>query len=257
VTTDPSTDHGRTDAPPHRSYKARQGRISDLTARSISEYWSRYGVGDAPAAGHNPQPGEAPTVDLDALFAAATPRPSRTVVELGSGMGDTTVTMAAADPDTAVLAVEVHTRGVARLMRAAADRGLSNVRVASCDGQALLAALPAASLDGIRAFFPDPWPKARHHKRRLVRPEFATEVVRVLRVDGTLHLATDWVDYAEAMREVLDDLEGLANTSDRSDGFVDRPSWRPITKFEQTGLDKGHVVHDLIYRRVPTADPEC
>jgi tRNA (guanine-N7-)-methyltransferase len=171
------------------------------------------------------------------------------VLEIGSGMGQATVAMAAADPDTAILAVEVHTRGVARLMRAADDAGLTNVRVAACDAVALLAALPPASLAGIRAYFPDPWPKARHHKRRLVQPAFVRLAAQRLAPGATLHLATDWSDYAEEMLAVLTAEPLLTNRGDAADGYLHRPQWRPLTEYERIGLDKGHQVRDLLFAR--------
>ena len=156
--------------------------------------------------------------------------------------------MAAADPSRDYLAVEAHLPGVANLLGLLDRAGLTNVRVAHGDALDLVrTALPEESLDAVHVFFPDPWPKARHHKRRLVQPSHVALLRSRLRVGGTLHCATDWVDYADAMLEALTADPFLENTAD---GFTPRPAHRPVTKFEQRGLDLGHEVRDLVFRRV-------
>ena len=186
----------------------------------------------------------------DAAF-DATARFGRTaplVLEIGSGMGETTAAMAAADPDRDYVAVEAHLPGVASLLGLVSRAGLTNVRVGHGDALDLVRrALPTESLDAVHVFFPDPWPKARHHKRRLVQPSHVALLRSRLVVGGVLHCATDWVDYADAMLEALTADPFLENTAD---GFVERPAHRPVTKFEQRGLDLGHEVRDLVFRRV-------
>jgi tRNA (guanine-N7-)-methyltransferase len=171
------------------------------------------------------------------------------VLEIGCGMGEATVAMAAADTDTGVIAAEVHIRGLARLLRAADATGLDNIRTVWADGLAVLAQLPASSLAGIRVYFPDPWPKARHHKRRLVQPSFVALAASKLMPGGSLHAATDWSDYAEQMLAAMNQEPLLENASTAADGFLPRPAWRPLTRYEQAGLDKGHEVRDVLFTR--------
>ncbi|WP_028046090.1 tRNA (guanosine(46)-N7)-methyltransferase TrmB [Cellulomonas sp. URHE0023] len=183
-------------------------------------------------------------LDTTSMFGRSAPL----VLEIGSGMGETTAVMAAADPDRDYLAVEAHLPGVASLLGLVARGGLTNVRVGHGDALDLVRrALPTESLDAVHVFFPDPWPKARHHKRRLVQPSHVALLRSRLVVGGVLHCATDWVDYADAMLEALSADPFLENTST---GFLDRPPHRPVTKFEQRGLDLGHEVRDLVFRRV-------
>jgi tRNA (guanine-N7-)-methyltransferase len=168
-------------------------------------------------------------------------------VEIGFGMGDATAEMAAADPTTGILAVDVHTPGQGNLLALAARAGLTNVRVANGDAIVLLRdMLPPASLAGLRVYFPDPWPKAKHHKRRLIQPSFLALVTPLLRPGALVHCATDWEPYAEQMLAVLTAAPGLVN---EFPGFAPRPGFRPMTKFERQGLAKGHVVRDLLFRR--------
>lgn len=186
-----------------------------------------------------------PLSDSDAT--ATFPPGMPVVLEVGSGMGETTAEMAAADPGTAILAVEVHTAGVAALLRRVAEQDLSNVRVIHGDAVAVLERMiPADSLTGIRLFFPDPWPKARHHKRRFVRPDLVHRAAQRLTVGGLFHTATDWADYAGQMLEVLTAEPLLSN---EFPDYAPRPEWRPQTRFERKGLRRGHIVRDLIFRR--------
>src|SRR4051794_31784539 len=183
-------------------------------------------------------------LDTVALFGRTAPL----VLEIGSGMGETTAAMAAADPSRDYLAVEAHLPGVAHLLGLVDRGGLTNVRVAHGDALDLVrTAVADGSLDAVHVYFPDPWPKARHHKRRLVQPAHVALLRARLRVGGTLHCATDWVQYADAMLEVLTADPGLQNTVA---GFAPRPAHRPVTKFEQRGLGLGHEVRDLVFRRV-------
>lgn len=195
------------------------------------ELWPSYGL----------EPGT--PIDPSSLFGG---RP--TIVEIGFGMGDATAVMADADPSVGVVAVDVHTPGVARLMRLVAEQNLDNVRVAHTDALDLVAYhVPAASLSGFRILFPDPWPKRRHQHRRLVRPDVVDLLVTRLIVGGTIHVATDCADYAGAMRAIF---EVHGELVDSGPGFIARPTWRPVTRFEQRAIDTGHPTWELVFRRV-------
>ncbi|MFI2664715.1 tRNA (guanosine(46)-N7)-methyltransferase TrmB [Micromonospora carbonacea] len=202
---------------------------------ALDRLWSAYGltVDDGPAA--------AP-VDLAALFGRRAP----IVLEIGSGMGDATAAMAAADPGRDYLAVEVHTPGIANLLGLVERLGLGNVRVARGDALDLVRALPDGSLDAVHVFFPDPWPKSRHHKRRIIQPAHVALLRSRLMPGGTLHCATDWAEYAESMRETLTADAGLV---DVHGGYAPRPAHRPVTKFERRALTAGRPVFDLVHRR--------
>lgn len=217
---------------PIRSYVLRQGRMTPAQARALRELYPRYGI---------PFTGE--PLDIAALFGRRAP----VVLEIGSGMGETTAAIAAMRPDTDFIAVEVHAPGVGSLLNRIAAAGLPNVRVIRHDAAEVLERMiPDASLAGIHLFFPDPWPKKRHHKRRLVQPAFAALAARKLAPGGYLHAATDWADYAEWMLQVLSAEPLLENTAA---GFAPRPAWRPPTKFEVRGARLGHEVRDLLFRR--------
>ncbi|GAA2582740.1 tRNA (guanosine(46)-N7)-methyltransferase TrmB [Dactylosporangium fulvum] len=169
------------------------------------------------------------------------------VLEIGSGMGEATLAMAAADPARRYLAVEIHTPGVANLLALIEQHGLNNLRVVSVDALELLRHdIPLESLDAVHIFFPDPWPKARHHKRRLIQPGHVALLRDRLRIGGVLHCATDDAGYAESMRETLDADPGLRNLHD---GFAPRPEHRPLTKFEQRAQREGRPSFDLMYVR--------
>lgn len=217
-----------------RTFHPRRGRMTPRQTAALERLWPRYGltVPDVPGT----------PVDPAGLF----PRRAPLVLEIGSGMGDTTAAMAAADPDRDYLAVEVHTPGIANLLDLVERHGLDNVRVARGDALELVAGLPEAALDAVHVFFPDPWPKARHHKRRIIQPTHVALLRSRLAPGGTLHCATDWAEYAEAMRQTLDADPGLVNVHD---GFAPRPAHRPVTKFERRALTAGRPIADLIYRR--------
>lgn len=178
-------------------------------------------------------------------------RTAPVVLEIGSGMGDATVEMAAADPGRDYLAVEVHVPGIANLMLLAQQRELTNLRVFEGDAVALArTCLPADGLDAIHVFFPDPWPKARHHKRRLIMADNVALLRSRLRPEGAIHCATDWEQYAESMLEVLSADPGLVNAHN---GFAPRPAWRPVTKFERRGVAEGRRIFDLEFHRSAAA----
>jgi tRNA (guanine-N7-)-methyltransferase len=219
---------------PIRSYVLRQGRVSNAQRRAHDTLLPRYGIpyADTP-------------LDLDTVFGRSAPR----MLEIGCGMGETTVAIAAANPGTDYLGIEVHTPGVGSLLKQIEAQDLANLRVIQHDAVAVLQNMIApASLDGIHIFFPDPWPKKRHHKRRLIQPAFVALAASRLKPDGYLHAATDWQEYAEQMLAVLGAEPALANTAA---GYAGRPAWRPQTKFETRGLKLGHGVRDLVFRRRP------
>ena len=213
-----------------RSYKKRASRVTVGQQRALDAGWDRFGVAEA----------EAP-LDFAALFGRSAP----VVLEIGFGMGETTAAMAAADPGRDILAIDVHTPGVGALLNDVAARGLTNVRVATGDAVTLLEQrIGDGALAEIRVFFPDPWPKPRHHKRRLIRPDFVALAATKLALGGVLHCATDWAPYAEHMLAVIG-----AEVRFAVDGFTPRPPHRPVTRFELQGLAKGHEVYDVIARR--------
>ena len=227
-----------TEVAPLRSFKLRRGRVTPGQRDALDRLWSRYGVGT---------PG--PDVDLDPQsgpFVAASVfgRTAPLVLEIGFGMGEATLAMAGDDPDRDVLAVDVHTPGAGALLRGVEERGLANVRVLLGDAVAVLRdLLGPGSLDEVRVYFPDPWPKVRHHKRRLVSPAFVDLVAGRLAPGGRLHCATDWEPYAERILQVVDEHPLLTNLHP---GFAPRPTWRPVTRFERQGLARGHTVRDLL-----------
>lgn len=181
--------------------------------------------------------------DPDAWFGRNAPL----IVEIGSGMGETTAALAAARPELDHVAVEVFEPGIAQLLMRMAQAELTNLAVLRGDAVALLrAGVPEASLAGIRIFFPDPWPKRRHRKRRLVQPSFVALAASRLRVGGTLHLVTDWDDYATQMLAAVRSEAGLVNAVE---SFAPRPTWRPLTKFENRAREEGREVHELILHR--------
>ncbi len=224
-----------------RSFQPRRSRVTTSQGDALRRLWPVWGL-DIDGLR---------TLDLGELFGDGQKRSDKPVVlEIGFGMGEATARMAAADPDTGILAVDVHTPGQGNLLGLAERNGLTNVRVANGDAIILLREmLPPASLDGLRVYFPDPWPKPRHHKRRLIQPDFLTLAAPSLKPGAILHCATDWEPYAEQMLEVLTAHPDFENTQPDG-GYAPRPDFRPHTRFEGQGLRKGHVVHDLLFRRV-------
>ncbi|MEU1330950.1 tRNA (guanosine(46)-N7)-methyltransferase TrmB [Streptomyces sp. NPDC005865] len=227
-----------------RSFQPRRSRVTTSQGDALRRLWPQWGL-DIDGLRR---------LDLAELFGdGEKPSDKPVVLEIGFGMGEATAQMAAADPDTGILAVDVHTPGQGNLLGLAERAGLGNVRVANGDAIILLREMLApASLDGLRVYFPDPWPKARHHKRRLIQPEFLTLAAPSLKPGAILHCATDWEPYAEQMLEVLTAHPDFENTREDG-GYAPRPDFRPLTRFEGQGLGKGHVVHDLLFRR--TANP--
>ncbi len=214
----------------------RAGRMTPGQQRGFDEGWSRWGV---------ECPGSPAPIDLDELFGASAPR----TLEIGFGMGQSLLTMAQADPGTQYIGVEVHRPGVGKLLAGVEDAGLTNLRVFCHDAVEVLEhALAPQSLDRVNIYFPDPWHKKRHHKRRLIQPAFVKLLCSRLKPGGLLHLATDWQPYAEHMLEVLNASDDLENYS-REGAFVPRPPERPNTKFEARGERLGHGVWDLMFRK--------
>jgi len=200
--------------------------------RALDELLPRYGI-----AFH------AASLDFDRAFGRHAPR----VLEIGFGMGETLAALAQARPEDDFLGVEVHSPGVGRLLKRVDELGLANVRVIRHDAVEVVAAMiPPASLSGIHVFFPDPWPKKRHHKRRLLQPAFVHELALRLLPDGYFHVATDWEEYAA---EILAALQAEPLLVNAADGFAPRPGSRPLTKFEARGLKLGHGVRDIVFRR--------
>ena len=218
---------------PIRSFVLRQGRFSPAQRRAYDTLLPRFGIRFAPAR-----------LDLDAAFGRSNPK----FLEIGSGMGETTTAIAQARPDHDFLAIEVHTPGVGNLLKLVDERGLTNVRVIRHDAVEVVQGMIApGALAGIHVFFPDPWPKKRHHKRRLMRPAFVHELALRLEPGGQLHAATDFEEYAQQMLATLTAEPMLANIA--AAGFAPRPDYRPLTKFEARGLKLGHGVWDLVFRR--------
>ncbi|WP_246009839.1 tRNA (guanosine(46)-N7)-methyltransferase TrmB [Actinokineospora cianjurensis] len=183
-------------------------------------------------------------LDTDSWFGREAPL----LLEIGSGMGETTSLLAQAEPGTNYLAIDVYQPGLAQLILRAEAMGLTNLRMLRGDAVVLLGAHTApGSLSAVRLFFPDPWPKKKHHKRRLVQPDFVALLASRLAPGGTVHMATDWAEYADQMLEVLSGQPLLRN---RFDGWAPRPDWRPVTKFESRAQEEGRISRDLIFERV-------
>ena len=218
--------------PPIRSYVLRQGRFSPAQQRAYAELLPRLGI-----------PYRVEPLNFRDIFGRAAP----VVLEIGSGMGETTARIARENPGTDYLAIEVHAPGVGSLLKTLGEAGSTNVRVIQHDAvDVVREMIPPASLAGIHVFFPDPWPKKRHHKRRLIQPEFVALAAGKLVPGGYLPVATDWQEYAEHVLAVLAAAPELRNTAEM---FAPRPPARPETKFERRGLKLGHGVWDLVFER--------
>ena len=217
---------------PIRSYVLRQGRVSNAQQRAYDSLLPQFGI-----------PFKHEIIDLDRAFGRRAPR----VLEIGFGMGETTAQIAAAHPEIDYLGIEVHTPGVGGLLKQLEERALSNVRVIQHDAvEVLTHMLAPSSFEGVHVFFPDPWPKKRHHKRRLIQPPFVALLAQRMKPGAHLHIATDWEDYAGQVLAVLSIEPLLANTAP---AYAERPDLRPLTKFETRGLKLGHRVWDIVFRR--------
>jgi tRNA (guanine-N7-)-methyltransferase len=216
-----------------RSYVMRAGRVTDAQQRALIELWPRFGVSYSEAA-----------LDLAILFA----RPGPCTMEIGFGNGEQLAARARAEPARNFLGVEVHRPGIGHLLRAAAAAELVNLRIIEHDAVEVLGQqIAPGSLDEIQILFPDPWPKKRHHKRRLIQPEFALLAASRLRIGGQLRLATDWAPYAEHIVAVLGACPLLAGVT--PDALGPEPATRTETRFERRGLRLGHQVRDFVYQR--------
>jgi tRNA (guanine-N7-)-methyltransferase len=218
-----------------RSFVRREGRITEAQRRALNELLPRYGV-----------PEDNVLLDFVTLFGRDTP----VHLEIGFGNGEALAAMAAAHPQNNYLGIEVHRPGVGVLLRRLSADSIANVRVISADAKDVLEQrIPDGALDAVSIFFPDPWPKNRHHKRRLVQPVFIELLRRKLKIGGQISLATDWEDYAQHMLAVLSVAVGFENSAG-ANRFALRPVARPLTKFERRGQRLGHSVWDLMFRRL-------
>jgi tRNA (guanine-N7-)-methyltransferase len=215
-----------------KSYVRRAGRMSSAQENYYAEMMPKIGVVYAPQQ-----------IDLAAVYGRNNPK----VLEIGTGMGETTAKIADANREIDYLGVEVHVPGVGALCKQIAERELSNLRICQHDAvEVVRDMLPEGSLDGVHVFFPDPWHKARHNKRRLIQSPFVALLASRLKPGGYFHCATDWEEYAHQMLEVLSAEPTLTNSAD---GFAPRPDYRPLTKFENRGIRLGHGVWDVIFRK--------
>jgi len=217
---------------PIRSFVLRQGRVSNAQRRAHDTLLPKFGIPYAPHP-----------IDLDRAFGRSAPK----VAEIGFGMGETTATIAAQHPENDYLGIEVHTPGVGSLLKRIAELNLTNVRIIQHDAVEILQNMIAPeALDAVHIFFPDPWPKKRHHKRRLIQPPLIAMLCEKLKPGGYIHTATDWREYAEQILAVMSAEPRLVNTAH---DYAPRPDYRPLTKFENRGLKLGHGVWDVIFRR--------
>lgn len=216
-----------------RSFVLRQGRVSNAQRRAYEDLLPKYGV-----------PYTKDLLNFEIVYGREAPR----YLEIGSGMGETTVSIARSHPQNDYLAIEVYTPGVGSLLKQIEEFKLTNLRIVQHDAVEVVNNMfPQEYLDGIHIFFPDPWPKLRHHKRRLIQPKFISLLCKHLKLGGYIHVATDWNNYADQILEVMSNELSLTNTAR---DFVQRPEYRPLTKFEQRGLRLGHKVWDLVFKKI-------
>ncbi|QFU77614.1 tRNA (guanosine(46)-N7)-methyltransferase TrmB [Halioglobus maricola] len=245
---------------PIRSFVLRTGRMTPGQERAYEEHWERWGLEHSAGAldfgrefNQSASRAEASGVDAPGVDAPGVDAPgvdAPRVLEIGFGMGASLVEMAAAAPEKNFVGIEVHKPGVGRLLHSMADAGVDNIRVYCHDAvEVLRDCIADGSLDTVQIFFPDPWHKKRHHKRRLIQPGFVADLIPKLKPGGVLHLATDWENYAEQMMEVLSAAQDLENCVGEGE-YAARPEHRPLTKFEARGERLGHGVWDLLFRRV-------
>ena len=212
-----------------RTYRLRGSRITGPQQSALDKYWDAYGIEYSTEF-----------LNITSLF----PTAEQVVLEIGFGMGEATALIARDFPNTGYLAIEVHKPGIGKLMARIEELALSNIRIIEGDAHPIITTMiPDKSVDGVHLFFPDPWPKKRHHKRRIVNAEFLALIHPKIKDGGFFHIATDWVPYAEHIEEVF------AASPLFSGGVVERPEWRPITRFEGQGITKDHQVTDLRYTK--------
>ena len=216
--------------PSIRSYRIRGSRITGPQQSALDKYWGVYGIDYSTKL-----------IDPAGLF----PNSKAIILEIGFGMGEATALIGRDFPDTGFLAIEVHKPGIGKLMARIEELGLSNIRIIEGDAHPILQTMiPDQSVDGVHLFFPDPWPKKRHNKRRIVNAEFLQLIHPKIKDGGFFHIATDWVPYAEYIQEVF------AASPLFTGGVIDRPEWRPVTRFEGQGITKDHQVNDLRYLKI-------
>ncbi len=217
-----------------RSFVLRKGRLTTAQQLALDELWPHYGI----------ERGET-ILEFDEHF----DRSADVIVEIGFGNGESTWQMAQQEPEKNFIGIEVHEPGVGHLLMALEELGIDNVRIACEDAVPFLQKRVAdGSLAGVRIYFADPWPKKRHHKRRIIQPDFVNQLARCMAKGSILHLATDWQPYAEHILEVMQTRTDFVNLSDAGD-YCERPDWRPYTKYEERGENLGHEVRDLLYQR--------
>ncbi len=220
---------------PIRSFVRREGRITPAQARGLDDLWPQYGL-------NLPQT----PLDLSSLFQSDHPK----VLEIGCGMGEGLLHMAENQPQWDFIGIEVHRPGVGALLNGLEEKQLTNVRIFCHDAlEVLRDAIPDASLDRVLLFFPDPWPKKRHHKRRIVQPAFLELLAKKLKPGGVFHMATDWENYAQNVLALLNETPGFVNHCFEK-GYSERPDYRPMTRFERRGIRLGHGVWDILFTRV-------
>jgi len=216
-----------------RSFVLRQGRVSNAQRRAYETFLSAYGL-----------PYTKNLLNFETIYGRDAPK----YLEIGSGMGETTASIAKSHPQNDYLAIEVYTPGIGSLLKQIEELKLTNLRIIQYDAvEVVINMFTQECLDGVHIFFPDPWPKLRHHKRRLIQPEFISLLCKRLKFGGYIHVATDWNNYADQILEVMSNELSLTNTSSE---FVPRPEYRPLTKFEQRGLRLGHKVWDLVFKKI-------
>ncbi|MDH5191513.1 MAG: tRNA (guanosine(46)-N7)-methyltransferase TrmB [Gammaproteobacteria bacterium] len=217
-----------------RSFVRREGRMTSSQKQALENLWPRFGI--------EPENG---VIDFEILFGRNAP----VVFEIGFGMGDSMANMALSYPENNYLGIDVHRPGVGNLLKKIEENNITNIRIMCSDAvEVLKNNIAAESLDAVYLFFPDPWPKKKHHKRRIVQPAFVQLIRSKLKNGGVFHLATDWENYAEHMVEVMQSAEGFENKGNES-GFIERPDYRPLTKFENRGIKLGHGVWDILFEK--------
>lgn len=229
-----------------KSYVLRQGRMTTAQHQAMDELWPSYGL-DFPF--NDPRQFSIP-LNLTQSFSHAE---HPLMLEIGFGMGDSLIEMALMHPQNNYIGIEVHTPGIGRILQGIEDNKLSNLRIFHADALKVLKQhIGNQTLDAVYLFFPDPWQKKRHHKRRIVKAEFLELLTLKLKANGLFHMATDWENYAESMQLVMAEFNREKTVFDQvQENIHHRPSWRPKTKFEQKGLNKGHQIWDLVYRFTP------
>ena len=219
-----------------RSFVIRAGRLTTGQERAFNTFGEQFLI-----------PYKAETLDASAAFNRAAPN----ILEIGFGMGEATAHIASVRPDDNFLCCEVHAPGVGALLKRVGEQDLKNVRIIQHDAVEVLDHMLAdSSLDGIHIFFPDPWHKARHNKRRLIQAPFVAKLARKLKTGGYIHAATDWQNYAEQILDVMSAEPQLKNPTANADGYADKPDYRPLTKFENRGIKLGHGVWDVVFKKI-------